>query len=80
MHPGRVYTWRLQRGQDLKESLLDKCAVLGLRSCSIVTCVGSLQSLHLRKAHFGSGGGAEADANAFLKRDDFFEVVSLTGT
>ncbi len=66
----RVYAFRLRPGQDLKRGLLDFARAHRLRAASVVTCVGSLQRLHVRFANQDHGTVLEGK----------YEIVSLVGT
>ena len=47
--PLEVHAIRLLPGMDLKKSLIDLCALRGLRAAFVMTCVGSLKSARLRR-------------------------------
>ena len=81
MENHRVHVLRLKPGEDLKLSLHAYCEHHALTSAWIITCVGSLQSAHLRLANHTSLLGLGSSTNSVLKLpDQKFEVVSLTGT
>jgi len=65
-----IFAFRLKPGQDLKLSLLDFAAQKKLKAAYIITCVGSLQTAHLRMA----------GAKIKKKWEEKLEIVSLTGT
>lgn len=60
--------FRLNKGEDLKKSLIDKC--LNINTAVILSCVGSLSSVNLRLA----------GAKDCLMLEKDFEIVSITGT
>lgn len=66
----QVYALRLLPEQDLKLSLLAFARQHGLRAASVITCVGSLQRVHLRLADQEDGVVLEGK----------YEIVSLVGT
>eukprot|EP01126_Amoeba_proteus_P006274 TRINITY_DN1218_c0_g2_i14.p1 TRINITY_DN1218_c0_g2~~TRINITY_DN1218_c0_g2_i14.p1 ORF type:complete len:133 (-),score=13.15 TRINITY_DN1218_c0_g2_i14:396-794(-) len=66
----RYHAFRLTKGADLKQSLMQYVVAQGLTACIVTCCVGSLSHLHVRLA----------GAQAFLKITGPFEIVSLTGT
>jgi len=66
----RVHVFRLSPHQDLKGSILDFAKSRKISAGIILTCVGSLEKIHLRFANQKSG----------TKRTEYFEIVSLTGT
>ncbi len=64
------YVLRLRPHEDLKKSILLFAKENNIRAGIVITCVGSLEQLHLRFANQETG--------SLLK--DHFEIVSLTGT
>ncbi len=64
------YVFRLKRGDDLKLSILDFCRENNIESGCIVTVVGSVYEIRIRKA--------DGVSEYFETKD--FEIVSLTGT
>jgi predicted DNA-binding protein with PD1-like motif len=69
-------TIRLKPGDDLKTSLLNFTAFHNLQAANIVTCVGSLQRVHVRLASAGVG----TTSQFLTKENERFEIVSLVGT
>jgi predicted DNA-binding protein with PD1-like motif len=66
----KAFAFRLKPKDDLKKSILAFAEENTLQAGSIVTCVGSLEQLHIRLAN---------QQNGELKKG-FFEIVSLSGT
>ncbi len=64
------YAIRLKRGQDLKKAIERYCLSNNINTAVILSSVGCLSSLHIRKAK----------AVECLKIDDDFEILSLNGT
>lgn len=64
------YVFRLKRDDDLKLSILDFCRENNIESGCIVTVVGSVYEIRIRKA--------DGVSEYFETKD--FEIVSLTGT
>lgn len=64
------YVFRLKRGDDLKLSIIDFCKENNIDSGCIVTVVGSVYEIRIRKAD---------GVSEFFEINDF-EIVSLTGT
>ena len=65
-----TYVFRLKRGDDLKKSIIDFCQNNNIESGCIVTVVGSVYEIRIRKA--------DGVSEYFETKD--FEIVSLTGT
>lgn len=65
-----TYVFRLKRGDDLKKSIIDFCQSNNIDSGCIVTVVGSVYEIRIRKA--------DGVSEYFETKD--FEIVSLTGT
>eukprot|EP01083_Nonionella_stella_P172718 593615_1 len=66
----RVITERLKPNEDLAIGLESIVRRERITACNVVSCVGSLTSAELRMANL----------NHSIKRDQHFEIVSLTGT
>lgn len=66
----KFHCLRLLPQQDLKLELEQFMHIQQIKACAIVTCVGSLATLHLRLA----------SAKEFMLREELFEIVSLVGT
>lgn len=64
------YVFRLKRGDDLKKSIVEFCNTNNIEAGCIVTVVGSIYELRIRKA--------DGASEYFETRD--FEIVSLCGT
>ena len=64
------YVFRLKRGDDLKLSILDFCRENKIESGCIVTVVGCVYEVRIRKA--------DGVSEYFETKD--YEIVSLTGT
>jgi predicted DNA-binding protein with PD1-like motif len=73
---GRVTTFRLGPGEDLKQSLLAFTAQHSLSATSVLSTVGSLKSLHLRLASPTNGEAPKFYSTTSRN----FEIVSLVGT
>ena len=71
-----VHALRLKPGDDLKKSLMQYAAAHELTAGCIITCVGSLQRLHIRLAN----ASADEPNHVMLRTDQRFEIVSLVGT
>lgn len=70
----RLHAIRLERGQDLKQSVTGFVTEQGLSSAAVVSAVGSLTAACLRMA------GAEPDTQDVRSFDGHYEIVSLIGT
>eukprot|EP01083_Nonionella_stella_P077370 211236_1 len=66
----RVVTERLKPNEDLAIGLESIVRREKITACNVVSCVGSVTSAELRMAH----------PNEIRKREEHFEIVSLTGT
>lgn len=66
----RYFALRLRPHEDLKRSILSFAVEKNIKAGAIVTCVGSLEQLHIRYANRREG--------SMLK--GHFEILSLTGT
>jgi len=66
----RAYAFRLKPKVDLKKSILAFAEENKIKAGCIVTCVGSLEQIHIRFANQQNGES----------KNGFFEIVSLTGT
>jgi predicted DNA-binding protein with PD1-like motif len=66
----------LTQNDDLKLALLQFAREHNLLAASIVTCVGSLQSVKFRLANASASGPSDF----FVRSNEKFEIVSLTGT
>ncbi|MBI1770451.1 MAG: DNA-binding protein [Bacteroidetes bacterium] len=64
------HTFRLSPKSDLRKSIQEFSKSHKIKAGSIITCVGSLEQLHVRFANREKGE----------LRKGFFEIVSLTGT
>lgn len=67
--PLKVHVFRLLPGDDLYQSLKSYVTSQKIEAACILTCVGSLQKIHVRTSR-----GVK-----FLETTDFFEITSLTG-
>ena len=65
-----LYAFRLSPGQDLKSEIEKKVSENGWQAVAVATCVGSLNSAHLRFANQSQGTAIPGK----------LEIVSLTGT
>ena len=72
---GRVSTFRLLPGMDLKQELRTFVRRHGVRAGSVLSCVGSLRKAALRLAT-----GQDGSSMKVLEVEEFFEITSLTGT
>ena len=70
MQNTKIHSLRFQPQQDLKKGLMDWAQTQKIKAATIVTCVGSLKSIHLRLA-----AGREG-----VKFQGPQEIVSLVGT
>ncbi|NTW61134.1 DNA-binding protein [Candidatus Saccharibacteria bacterium] len=70
----KIYSLRLNPGQDLRVELVNFAKHNGIRAGSILTCVGSLKSVILRLA------GATVENQNVRTYEDVYEIVSLVGT
>lgn len=61
---------RLEPGQDLKKEILNYCRSQKLSAGFILSGIGSLKTLNLRLAN----------SQDTLKKDEFFEILSLQGS
>jgi hypothetical protein len=61
------HAMRLRNGQEIKSELMKYVKQHGLKACSVVTCVGSLQGAHLRLANADSGNHKGANQQVCLK-------------
>jgi hypothetical protein len=66
----KVYVIRLKPQEDLKRSILTFARERQIKAAIILTCVGSLQQLHIRFANQKSG----------TRRDGYFEILHCGGT
>lgn len=66
----KIHAFRLSPGQDLKQEIQAYVRTHHIRAGWLVSCVGSLQNLHLRLAN-------RQETSQF---DGYFEIVSATGT
>jgi hypothetical protein len=66
----KAFAFRLTPKADLKKSILAFAGENNIRAGSIVTCVGSLEQIHIRFANQEHGE----------LQKGFFEIVTLTGT
>lgn len=64
------YVFRIKKGDDLKTSIVDFCNKNNIEASAIITAVGSLYEVRLRKA--------DGVSEYFEIKN--FEIVSLTGT
>ena len=74
-HPSVVATIRLMPGDDLKAELLKFTKEQCITSGSVVTAVGSIESVKIRLASASSGSDPE-----YIERIGKYEIVSLVGT
>lgn len=65
-----MHAFRLRPHEDLKQSILDIAREKNVQAGIILTCVGSLEQVHLRYANQPEG----------VKQEGHFEIVSLVGT
>jgi hypothetical protein len=65
-----LHAFRLRPHEDLKRSILDIARQQNIHAGIILTCVGSLEQLHLRYANQQEG----------VRHEGHFEIVSLVGT
>lgn len=70
----KLYTIRLQPGQDLRLELQEFARQKNIQAGFIITCVGALKCMNLRMS------GATKENQSFKKFDEDFEIVSLVGT
>lgn len=70
----KLYSLRLGLGEDLRLGIMEYARHEGLRSGSIVTCVGALDKFRLRMA------GATPDGEDVRDYSEPHEIVSLVGT
>lgn len=61
---------KLEPGQDLKKEILNYCRSKKLSAGFVVSGIGSLKTLNLRLAN----------SKDFLKKEEFFEILSLQGS
>lgn len=61
---------RLTRGCDLKREIVNYCKDNNINAGVILSAVGSISHLHIRLA----------EAKEYIDRDEFYEIVSITGT
>lgn len=66
----RTHVFRLTPHEDLRASLLRFAASHNIRAGIVLTCVGSLEQLHLRFANQEEG----------FRQTGHFEILSLSGT
>ncbi len=66
----KSFAFRLKPKADLKISIMEFARENSIRAGAIVTCVGSLEQIHIRFANQKTGE----------LRKGHFEIVSLTGT
>ena len=66
----KVIPIRLRPDEDLKSTLLKTCEALQLKAAFVVSGIGSLKSLHLRLAN----------STDSIKKEEFFEILTLQGT
>lgn len=66
----KVHVFRLKPHEDLKKSILQFAKDNGVKAGIILTCVGSLEQVHLRFANQKDG----------TKQSGYFEIVSCAGT
>ena len=69
-----MYSTRLKKGQDLKQSICEFVIENSLSSACVVSAVGSLETVVVRMA------GAKPDSQDVRKLDGSYEIVSLVGT
>mmetsp|Transcript_31941 Transcript_31941/g.72874 ORF Transcript_31941/g.72874 Transcript_31941/m.72874 type:complete len:176 (-) Transcript_31941:239-766(-) len=72
---GVYHAARLQPGDDLKQALLSLLKNAKAQAMAVVTCVGSLRTVHLRLA-----GASATSSGKTLNLEGRYEVVSLVGT
>jgi uncharacterized protein len=68
--PFKIYVFRLKPHENLKESILQFAKQNNIKAGIIVTCVGSLEQIHIRYANQEAG----------TKVQGMFEIVSCSGT
>lgn len=66
----RTYVFRLKPHEDLKKSLMEFARSKQIEAGIVLTCVGSLEQVHLRYANQEKG----------TEKKGHVEIVSLTGT
>lgn len=67
-----IHVLRLKPDQDLKKSLIAYVSEKKIKAASIVSAVGSLKQLNVRLP--------SANSVSILKKNEYFEIVSLSGT
>eukprot|EP00971_Amphidinium_carterae_P092276 1826994-Amphidinium_carterae.2 len=67
--------WFILGGDDLKQALLSLLKNAKAQAMAVVTCVGSLRTVHLRLA-----GASATSSGKTLNLEGRYEVVSLVGT
>lgn len=70
----KLHAFRLVRGQDLRQELMQYCRDRKIQSAFVVTCVGSLSPVVMRMA------GAKPNLQDVRVLQGDFEIISLTGT
>ena len=66
----RELAFRLRRGDDLRQSIEEKCKDLHVNTAVVLSGVGCVYRMKIRLAN----------AAEYLEREEDFEIVSLTGT
>ena len=66
----KFHVFRLKPHEDLKQGILAFAKIHAIKAGCVVTCVGSLEHVHLRYARQENG----------LNQKGHFEIISLVGT
>lgn len=66
----RYLVFRLSPGEDIYQGIIKNCVENRVKAASVVSAVGSIKELHLRKA----------DGCSEYYEKNYFEVTSLSGT
>lgn len=64
------HAFRLTRGEDLKNEIINYCKRENIKAGVILSAVGCIKHLHIRLA----------EAKDYIDVDDNYEIVSITGT
>lgn len=64
------HAFRLVRGDDLKKEIISYCQKENIEAGVIICAVGCVRHLHIRLA----------EAKDYIDNEDFYEIVSITGT
>jgi len=65
----KAHVFRLKPNDDLYQSLMSHIKEHNIQAACILTCVGSLKKIHIKTA----------TSKNYLKKDQCFEITSLTG-